>query len=111
MMAAVTGPAVGIGTTLLLHCDLVYAGAKTRLQLPFVNLGICPEFASSMMMPVIMGHPRAPDLNLLCDTFPAAKARPYRLIHAVLPAAADDATTAPHSLNLPNHTPSSPANP
>src|SRR3546814_17372006 len=97
MMAAVTGPAVGIGTTLLLHCDLVYAGEKTRFQLPFVNIGICPEFASSLMMPVIMGHPRAAELILLGEPFTAAKAREYGLINAVLADAGVEAHARPQA--------------
>lgn len=100
MIAAVAGPAVGIGTTLLLHCDLIYAGEKTRFQLPFVNIGICPEFASSLMMPVIMGHPRAAELILLGEPFTAVKARDYGLINDVLPEAEVEAHARAQALKL-----------
>ncbi|MFT4046594.1 MAG: enoyl-CoA hydratase [Solimonas sp.] len=85
IVAAVTGPAIGIGTTVLLHCDLIYAGEKTRFQMPFVNIGICPEFASSLMAPAIMGHARAAELILLGEMFSAPRAREYGLVNDVLP--------------------------
>jgi enoyl-CoA hydratase/carnithine racemase len=90
-VAAINGPAVGIGVTLLLHCDLVYAGENTRLQLPFVNIGICAEFASSLLLPKIMGHARAAELLLLGEPFTAAQAREYGIVNAVLPDAEVDA--------------------
>ncbi|TAM13064.1 MAG: enoyl-CoA hydratase [Nevskiaceae bacterium] len=84
IIAAVNGLAIGIGATTLLNCDLVYAGHGTRFQFPFVNLGICPEFASTFLLPRIMGHARAAELTFFGDVFSAEKAHEYGLINAVL---------------------------
>ena len=69
IIAAVSGLAVGIGTTLLLHCDLVYAAENTRFRLPFVNLGLCPEASSSMLFPEMIGHRAASELLFFGDFF------------------------------------------
>lgn len=74
VVAAVAGPAVGIGTTLLLHCDLVFAAADARLQLPFVPLGIVPEFGSTLLLPRLSGYQRAAKLLLLGQPFTAQEA-------------------------------------
>lgn len=83
-IAAVSGLAVGIGTTLLLHCDLVIAGRASQFSLPFVRLGLVPEFASSLLLPRLIGRARAGKHLLLGDPFDAATALDYGLVSEVV---------------------------
>ncbi|MEY4490486.1 MAG: 2,3-dehydroadipyl-CoA hydratase [Pseudomonadota bacterium] len=85
VLAAVAGPAVGIGTTLLFHCDLVYAGDNAAFAMPFVNLGICPEAASSLLAPQMFGYHRAAEALLLGEPFMAEAALEVGLVNRVLP--------------------------
>ena len=87
VVAAVTGAAIGIGTTMLLHCDFVYVSDEARLATPFVGLGLVPEYASSLLMPALMGQRRAAEKLLLGEPFNAETAVECGLANAVLPAA------------------------
>jgi len=84
VVAAVGGPAIGIGCTLLLHCNLVYAGQGARFQLPFVPLGVVPEFGSTYLLPLLAGYQRAAELLLLGQPFTAERAREAGIVNAVV---------------------------
>jgi enoyl-CoA hydratase/carnithine racemase len=86
LIGAVHGAAVGIGVTMLLHCDLVYAAQGTKLVLPFVNLALVPEAASSLLLPGLMGHQRAAELLLFGEPFTAEHALEVGIVNRVLPA-------------------------
>ena len=86
VVAAVTGAAIGIGTTMLLHCDFVYVSDEARLAMPFVTLGLVPEFASSLLVPQLMGQARAAERLLLGEPFTPEQALECGLANAVLPA-------------------------
>ncbi|NRF71579.1 enoyl-CoA hydratase [Aquincola sp. S2] len=87
VIAAVTGAAIGIGTTMLLHCDLVYVSDEARLAMPFASLGLVPEFASSLVLPQLMGHVRAAEKLMLGEPFTGAAAVDCGIANAVLPSA------------------------
>ena len=86
LVAAVDGVAVGIGTTLLLHCDFVYASPMAKFSLPFVNLGLCPEAASSLLLVRLAGYQKAAQLLLLGESFDVATACAIGLVGEVLSA-------------------------
>lgn len=84
VVAAVDGVAVGIGTTLLLHCDLAYCSVESTFRLPFVNLGLCPEYASTYLLPRLVGHVKAAEWLLLGEEFSSSQARAAGLLNAVV---------------------------
>ncbi|CAJ0810625.1 2,3-dehydroadipyl-CoA hydratase [Ralstonia wenshanensis] len=86
LIASVSGAAVGVGTTMLLHCDLVYASETAKLSMPFAQLGLCPEAASSLLLPQLAGYHRAADKLLFGEPFDANEARELGLVNRVLPA-------------------------
>ncbi|MDB5946555.1 MAG: Unsaturated acyl-CoA hydratase [Ramlibacter sp.] len=85
LVAAVCGPAVGVGTTMLFHCDLVYAGDNAAFSMPFVNLGLCPEAAASLLVPQMLGYHRAAEALLLGEPFMAEAALEVGLVNRVVP--------------------------
>jgi enoyl-CoA hydratase/carnithine racemase len=96
LIAAVQGYAIGIGTTMLLHCDLVYAAKSTVFSLPFVNLGLCPEFGSSFILPYLAGHQRASELLLMGERFSPEQAREVGIVNQVF----DDAALMPRVMEI-----------
>ena len=86
LVAAVDGPAIGIGATLLLHCDLVYASPSATLKIPFVDLGLTPEAGSSVLLPRRCGMARASELLLLGEEISAERAESFGLVNAIVPA-------------------------
>jgi len=87
IVAAPCGVAVGVGTTLLLHCDLIYAGDNARFSTPFTQLGLCPEAASSLLLPAVAGWQRAAEKLMLGEAFDASEAQAMGIVNRVLPAA------------------------
>ncbi|MBK6867613.1 MAG: enoyl-CoA hydratase/isomerase family protein [Burkholderiales bacterium] len=83
LVAAVNGVAIGVGATMLLHCDLVYASDNATIKMPFVSLGICSEFSSSLTLPAVMGMQRATEMLLLGDAIDARKAMEFGFVNAV----------------------------
>lgn len=84
LLAAVAGPAVGIGATMLLHCDMVIAASTARFAMPFTRLGLCPEAASSLLLPRLAGHQRAAEILLLGDPFDAEEARQMGVVNRIV---------------------------
>jgi enoyl-CoA hydratase/carnithine racemase len=87
LIAAVDGLAIGVGTTLLFHCDLAYATPEARFQMPFVNLGLVPEAGSSLLAPQRFGRAKAAEFLLLAEPFGAEEALKLGLVNAILPQA------------------------
>ena len=100
IVAAVDGAAVGIGTTMLFHCDLVYASDTATFSTPFLNLGLVPEAGSSLLMPRRMGYSRAAEMILLGNSFTAAQMQESGVVNAVVPAEEVEETALAAALKL-----------
>ena len=100
VIASVSGMAIGIGTTLLMHCDLVYAAENARFAMPFTQLGLCPEFASSYLFPRLAGYQRAAEKLLLGEAFLADEAAQMGLVSKVMPADALSSFVAAQAAKL-----------
>ncbi len=85
VVAAVNGAAVGIGTTMLMHCDLVYCADNSVFSMPFVSLGVCPEFASSLLVPLNAGYHKAVEKLMLGDPISADEAVEMKIVNRILP--------------------------
>ena len=95
IIAAIAGPAVGIGTTLLLHCDMVFATNDSKLKLPFTQLGLCPEAGSSYLLSQKLGHNKAFELLVLGDTFTGQSAHEFGIVNQLC--SAEDLLASAHS--------------
>lgn len=84
VIAAVNGIAVGVGTTMLLHCDLVYAATTAKFQFPFVNIALVPEYASTFLLPRMLGNAHASELMLLGEVFNADRAEALGIVNDVV---------------------------
>src|SRR3984893_12294039 len=100
VVAAVAGGAGGIGTTMLLHCDLGYAASTAKFALPFVQLGLCPEAASSLLLPRIAGYQRAAEKLLLGEAFDANEALNMGFVNRIVDAEEGDALPLAQAKNL-----------
>jgi enoyl-CoA hydratase/carnithine racemase len=98
LVAAVDGLAVGIGTTMLMHCDLVFASPESTFRTPFVDLGLVPEAASSLVAPRLMGHQAAFALLVAGETLSAEAAKEARLVHRIAPSVEAEAAAAARAL-------------
>ena len=105
VVAGVSGLAIGIGTTMLLHCDLVVADPATRFSLPFINLGLVPEAASSLLLTRMLGHVRASELLLLGEMFDAPTAERYGIVNRISESGAADADAMQLALALASKAP------
>jgi len=85
VIAAVNGAAVGIGTSMLMHCDLVYCADNAVFSMPFVSLGLCPEFASSLLIPLNAGYHRGVEKLLLSEPISAEEALDMHIVNRILP--------------------------
>ncbi|MBU3889808.1 enoyl-CoA hydratase [Methylosinus sporium] len=83
IVAAVVGDAIGVGVTMLFHCDLVYASHGARFKMPFVDLGVIPEAASTLLVPQRIGHVKATEFMLLCESFGASEALRLGVVNAI----------------------------